>query len=157
MVGGLHEDACRIRNAIDTLGLKKIAGVTQVEDIRGNLVSFTVGTNYSAEIAKKLEVMHTKASRGGYQPDTSWVLQTKNEEEKTHLLAQHSEKQALAYALLHIPQDKDIKLYKNLRTCGDCHNFVKIISKEYHRVITMRDAKRWHVFKNGICSCGDKY
>ncbi|CBI25049.3 unnamed protein product, partial [Vitis vinifera] len=48
-----------------------------------------------------------------------------------------------------------LRITKNLRVCGDCHNFCKLISKFFERELVMRDANRFHHFKGGVCSCGD--
>lgn len=48
-----------------------------------------------------------------------------------------------------------IRVVKNLRVCGDCHEVTKIISKVYNREIIVRDRVRFHRFVNGSCSCKD--
>ncbi|CAK9168227.1 unnamed protein product [Ilex paraguariensis] len=39
--------------------------------------------------------------------------------------------------------------------CRDCHEATKFISKTVNREIVVRDKKRFHHFKDGVCSCGD--
>uniref|UniRef100_A0A453RXP9 DYW domain-containing protein n=1 Tax=Aegilops tauschii subsp. strangulata TaxID=200361 RepID=A0A453RXP9_AEGTS len=48
-----------------------------------------------------------------------------------------------------------MRIFKNLRVCGDCHNAAKLISKIEDREIILRDTTRFHHFKGGHCSCGD--
>ncbi|CDP20116.1 unnamed protein product [Coffea canephora] len=36
-----------------------------------------------------------------------------------------------------------------------CHVVVKLISKVTGRLIILRDANRFHHFKDGVCSCND--
>lgn len=55
------------------------------------------------------------------------------------MLLGHSEKLALAFGLIAIPQGKLIWVIKNLRTCVDCHNFAKFVSQVYRREVSLRD------------------
>ncbi|CAI0545071.1 unnamed protein product [Linum tenue] len=70
-------------------------------------------------------------------------------------LAYHSEKLALAFGLLVVPSGAVIRIYKNLRVCGDCHTAFKYISSLYDRHIVLRDSNCFHHFVDGKCSCGD--
>ncbi|KAH0972304.1 hypothetical protein GBA52_024460 [Prunus armeniaca] len=83
------------------------------------------------------------------------VLHDVDEEEKAHSLSYHSEKMAIAYGLLKVPQEMPIWVMKKLRVCGDCHFAIKLISKVMGREIILRDANRFHHFKDGLCSCRD--
>ncbi|KAJ6406694.1 hypothetical protein OIU84_010244 [Salix udensis] len=65
----------------------------------------------------------------------------------------HSEKLAVAFALLNTRKETEIIIIKNLRICGDCHLFIKMVSKIVDRQFVVRDATRFHHFKNGFCSC----
>ncbi|GAA0180905.1 hypothetical protein LIER_30171 [Lithospermum erythrorhizon] len=70
----------------------------------------------------------------------------------------HSEKLAIGFALLCHGVEKGRKpifIFKNLRVCGDCHEFIKGLSKVLRKVFLVRDANRFHKFENGTCSCGD--
>ncbi|KVH89624.1 pentatricopeptide repeat-containing protein At4g32450, mitochondrial-like [Cynara cardunculus var. scolymus] len=91
----------------------------------------------------------------GYVPETKFVLHDIDQESKEEALLSHSERLALSQALMTSPARSPIRIIKNLRVCGDCHNALKIISKLVGRLIVARDAKRFHHFENGVCSCGD--
>jgi hypothetical protein len=91
----------------------------------------------------------------GYKPDTASVLHDMDEEEKESDLVQHSEKLAVAFALMILPEGAPIRIIKNLRVCSDCHVAFKYISVIKNREITLRDGSRFHHFINGKCSCGD--
>ncbi|CAL8989147.1 unnamed protein product [Prunus brigantina] len=52
-----------------------------------------------------------------------------------------------------VPQGMPIWVMKKLRVCGDCHSAIKLISKVMGREIILRDANRFHHFKDGLCSC----
>ncbi|XP_011083505.1 pentatricopeptide repeat-containing protein At1g19720 isoform X2 [Sesamum indicum] len=78
------------------------------------------------------------------------------EEEKDETAGVHSEKLALAYALIKSSQPfQPIRIVKNLRMCDHCHRFVKLVSKTHGSEIYISDSKCLHHFKQGTCSCGD--
>ncbi|KAI7988909.1 Pentatricopeptide repeat-containing protein [Camellia lanceoleosa] len=57
-----------------------------------------------------------------------------------------------AYGLISTPARTPLRIIKNLRICGDCHNAIKIMSKIVGRELIVRDNKRFHHFKDGKCS-----
>ncbi|KAJ6924633.1 hypothetical protein NC652_017793 [Populus alba x Populus x berolinensis] len=61
----------------------------------------------------------------------------------------HSEKLAIGLALVCGGSEE------NLRVCGDCHEFIKGLSKILRVVFVVRDANRFHRFEDGLCSCRD--
>ncbi|XP_060203149.1 putative pentatricopeptide repeat-containing protein At3g23330 [Lycium barbarum] len=67
----------------------------------------------------------------------------------------HSERLAVCFGLLNLPEGTTIRVFKNIRICFDCHMTMKHISKITNRDITIRDNYRFHHFKQGCCSCGD--
>jgi hypothetical protein len=91
----------------------------------------------------------------GYVPDITFMLHDVEEEEKLFHLCHHSEKLAIAYGLISTPPGTPIRIFKNLRVCGDCHSAAKFIAKLVGRAIIIRDANRFHHFENGLCSCKD--
>lgn len=91
----------------------------------------------------------------GYVPDTRYVLHDIDQEAKEQALLYHSERLAIAYGLISTPARTSLRIIKNLRVCGDCHNAIKIMSKIVGRELIVRDNKRFHHFKDGKCSCGD--
>ncbi|KAG6508482.1 hypothetical protein ZIOFF_033856 [Zingiber officinale] len=103
----------------------------------------------------QLRCLQQQMKEAGYVPDTRFVLHDVDQESKEDALLAHSERLALSYALMTSSVRSDIKIMKNLRVCGDCHNALKIISKLVGRLIIARDAKRFHHFENGVCSCKD--
>ncbi|KAG9440424.1 hypothetical protein H6P81_020589 [Aristolochia fimbriata] len=70
-------------------------------------------------------------------------------------LQYHSEKLALAFALLYTSPSSTIRIKKNIRICSDCHSAIKLVSKVMERKIVVRDKNRFHHFSQGSCSCGD--
>ncbi|RVW40031.1 Pentatricopeptide repeat-containing protein [Vitis vinifera] len=91
----------------------------------------------------------------GYTPDISNVLFDIEEEEKESTLGYHSEKLAVAFALLCFKDSRTIRVMKNLRICHDCHCFMKYASDVFEREIIIRDRNRFHHFSKGSCSCRD--
>lgn len=78
------------------------------------------------------------------------------EEEKEEIGGVHSEKLALAFALIDPScAPRSVRIVKNLRMCGDCHGTAKFLSMLYSCEIYLSDSKCLHWFKNGRCSCGD--
>ena len=110
----------------------------------------------SDQIYEKLaQIIGLLKKEGGYTPQTKYVLHNVVEEEKMKILYSHSERLAIAYALLESPEGAPIRVTKNLRVCGDCHAFIKLVSKFFDKEIVVRDASRFHHFHQGSCSCGD--
>ncbi|KAG9449675.1 hypothetical protein H6P81_009640 [Aristolochia fimbriata] len=91
----------------------------------------------------------------GYTPATKSLLLNLEEEEKATAVQQHSEKLAIAFGLISTREGTVIRIVKNLRVCEDCHSVTKLISKLYDRQIVVRDRTRFHLFKEGCCSCED--
>ncbi|GFY93069.1 tetratricopeptide repeat (TPR)-like superfamily protein [Actinidia rufa] len=154
---GRWEDVERVRNLMKNRGAEKDPGWSCIE-VDGHVLSFVAGYHaheHTAEIYQKLEEITRSARKQGYTPETEWVLHNIEEEEKEDALGSHSEKLALAFALISTSPKTTIRIVKNLRVCGDCHSMMKYISRMNEREIILRDIKRFHHFKDGICSCGD--
>lgn len=110
---------------------------------------------YKEEVYQKLKGLNGQIREAGYVPDTRYVLHDIDEEAKEQALQYHSERLAIAYGLISTPPRTTLRIMKNLRICGDCHNAIKIMSKIVGRELIVRDNKRFHHFKDGKCSCGD--
>ncbi|CAN1275353.1 Pentatricopeptide repeat-containing protein At1g04840 [Linum perenne] len=154
---GRWEDAERVRNLMLDKGVGKEPGWSYIE-LDGRLHRFLAGDNArkdAKEIQVKLEEIVSGARQQGYTPGTEWVLHNIEEEEKEDALGSHSEKLALAFALIQTSPKTTIRIVKNLRICGDCHSLMKYTSAMSQREIIVRDIKRFHHFKDGTCSCGD--
>ncbi|KAF9614501.1 hypothetical protein IFM89_018940 [Coptis chinensis] len=154
---GLWNKALDVRKNMKAMGVKKEPGCSWIE-LRDEVHKFTVGDalhTQSQQIQEFLEGLWVRMRKEGYMPDTSCVLHNIDEEEKEYLLCGHSEKLAIAFGILNTPPGATIRVTKNLRVCNDCHLATKFISKIVERDIIVRDAKRFHHFKDGSCSCGD--
>lgn len=124
--------------------------------IKSNLISNQKRMNPDRSRAyEKLWSLNKEVQEAGYVPDTRFVLHDIDEEAKEKALLYHSERLAIAYGLISTPHGTTLRVIKNLRICGDCHSFIKILSSIEKREIIVRDNKRFHHFKDGKCSCGD--
>ncbi|GJY61771.1 pentatricopeptide repeat-containing protein [Tanacetum coccineum] len=110
---------------------------------------------YKEDAYDKLNGLNGQMRDAGYVPDTRYVLHDIDQEAKEKALMYHSERLAIAYGLISTPARTTLRIIKNLRICGDCHNAIKIMSKIVGRELIVRDNKRFHHFKDGKCSCGD--
>ncbi|XP_050208875.1 pentatricopeptide repeat-containing protein At4g33990 [Mercurialis annua] len=154
---GKWEGADNMRALARDRGLKKTPGWSSVEVNNKVDVFRTADKTHPKyeEIYKELIKLTAKMKILGYVPDLSFVLQDVEEDEKEHILMSHSERLAIAYAIISTPPKTQIRIFKNLRVCGDCHTATKYIARITEREIIVRDSNRFHHFKNGICSCGD--
>lgn len=151
------EDVNRVRTLIRRMGLKKPPGCSFIE-LDKKVHQFLIGDKshqQAADIYAKLEDLNLQLKEAGYKPDTSSVFYDVEEEVKEKMLWDHSERLAIAFALINTRPGMTIRITKNLRVCGDCHTVTKMISKLTCREIIMRDIHRFHHFRDGFCSCGD--
>ncbi|KAI6677308.1 hypothetical protein NL676_038104 [Syzygium grande] len=91
----------------------------------------------------------------GYTPQTSNLLHDIKEEEKENNLSYHSEKLAIAFALLNFEDGRTTRGMKNIQICHDCHSFMKHVSDVFQRQIVVRDLNCFHHFSKGPCSYKD--
>nr|AYM00594.1 pentatricopeptide repeat protein [Salvia miltiorrhiza] len=151
---GRWEGVNEVRSLARDRGLWKTPGWSSIE-LNSRVEVFYSGNQSHpqyGEILKELGMLNAKIKSLGYIPDTSFVLQDVEADEKENILANHSERLAIVFGILNTPPKTCIRIYKNLRVCGDCHNVTKLISKLTEREIIVRDSNRFHHFN---CSCGD--
>ncbi|OVA16727.1 Pentatricopeptide repeat [Macleaya cordata] len=154
---GKWEDVREIRGIMKKQGVVKIPGCSLIE-AGGVVHEFLAGDRMHPrikEIDRMLDEMAKRLKMEGYAPDTNEVALDIDEEEKETSLYRHSEKLAIAFGIISINPPTPIRIMKNLRICGDCHNAAKAISRAYGREIVVRDRHRFHHFKQGSCSCMD--
>ncbi|KAI7735624.1 hypothetical protein M8C21_031940 [Ambrosia artemisiifolia] len=99
---GRWQDVERVRTKMKNKGVAKDPGWSYIE-IHGQVTSFVAGDHFhdrSDEIHLKLDEITKNAREFGYMPETEWVLHNIEEEEKEESLGSHSEKLALAFALI---------------------------------------------------------
>lgn len=153
----LWDRVAQVRVLMREKGLIKGLGHSLIE-INGKLEAFHVGDKShprSKEIYEELESLERRLKEAGFVPHTESVLHDLNYEETEETLCNHSERLAIAYGLISTAPGTTLRITKNLRACVNCHAATKLISKLVNREIVVRDAKRFHHFKDGCCSCGD--
>ncbi|XAR65781.1 hypothetical protein NMG60_11011721 [Bertholletia excelsa] len=151
------DDVERVRALARQKGLKKPPGFSFVE-LDKVVHRFFVGDKSHEQkdaIYAMLGELRQQLKKAGYKPDTSSVLYDVEEEIKEDMLWDHSERLAIAFALINTGPGTVIRISKNLRVCRDCHTVSKLITKLKSREIIMRDIRRFHHFRDGTCSCGD--
>ncbi|KAG8050723.1 hypothetical protein GUJ93_ZPchr0009g2063 [Zizania palustris] len=151
------EDAKKARKDMKDMGIDKNPG-SSILDINGVLHEFLVGDKthpHSNEIYAMVEEIETRLSEYRHRSSSTSVLFDVEEEDKMDTLSYHSERLAIAFALIASAPEAPIRIIKNLRVCADCHESAKLISRVYGREIIMRDRTRFHHFREGECSCRD--
>eukprot|EP01018_Ginkgo_biloba_P002732 Gb_33135 [translate_table: standard] len=154
---GKWDDTENVRRMMKERGVKKTPGCSWIE-VNKQVHAFLVGDRshpQTQKIYSNLESLSRQMKAVGYVPDTRFVLNDVEEEQKEQILFRHSEKLAIAFGLINTSPGTTIRIIKNLRVCGDCHSATKFISKLVVREIVVRDANRYHHFKDGQCSCED--
>jgi len=150
------DDVEKVRKMMKERDVKKIPGCSWVE-VNNKVYAFAIGERpylQKQKIYAELERLSGQMKEAGYVPNKDFVLHDVEDEQKEHVLYHHSEKLALAFGLINTPPSIPIRIIKNLRVCGDCHSAIKFISKIVVREFFVRDATRFHHFKDGQCSCG---
>lgn len=151
------EDVERVRKLMREKRVHKDQGYSLVE-CKNNLFKFGVEDRSNPQTEKIfsfLEELVGPMRQLGYVPLTDYALHDVEDETKEISLTYHSERLAVAFASLNTSPETPIRITKNLRICGDCHEAIKLMSKILNRSIIIRDINRFHLFEGGSCSCGD--
>ncbi|KAL1540102.1 Pentatricopeptide repeat-containing protein [Salvia divinorum] len=154
---GKWEEAAIIRKSMKDRKVKKEQGISWLQ-IKGEVHIFGADDALHPQrdaIDLRLTKIWEEIKKMGYVPDTDSVLHDLDEEVKEQLLKHHSEKLAIVFGVMNTPEKSTLTIMKNLRVCNDCHSAIKYISKLVGREIVVRDATRFHHFRNGACSCRD--
>ncbi|TVU23453.1 hypothetical protein EJB05_25820, partial [Eragrostis curvula] len=150
-------DVDKLRTHMKTIKLNKKPACSWLK-LKNEVTTFGIGDRshvHAEKIYAKLDEILLKLREVGYVVDTSSALHDTDEEQKEQNLWNHSEKLALAYGLIVVPEGTTIRIFKNLRVCADCHLVFKLVSMVFHRDIVLRDPYRFHQFKGGTCTCSD--
>lgn len=149
------KDVAKVRTLMKKTGIRKRPGCSWVEGKTGTSTFFVGDRTHplSQQIFDVLADLIGRIRAIGYIPDTRFALHDVDDEEKSDLLFEHSERLALAYGILITSPGLPIRITKNLRVCGDCHVAITFISKIIENEVILRDSSRFHHFKNGSCSC----
>ncbi|KAL6524669.1 hypothetical protein OROMI_007098 [Orobanche minor] len=153
------EDVAASRNLLRSSEAKKERGKSWIE-IKDRVHSFMVGERTHpriVEIYSRLDSLLEEMEALGFKGHIEHDLHDVEDDCKRGLLKHHSEKLAFTFGLMCSPSSfaVPIRIMKNLRICGDCHEFMKVASSVTRREIIVRDNNRFHHFREGYCSCGE--
>eukprot|EP01018_Ginkgo_biloba_P016413 Gb_16508 [translate_table: standard] len=154
---GMWDGAAKVIKTMKNKGIKMEPGCSWIE-VKKKVHVFRAGDRshpQTEQIFATIEKLARQMKEVGYVPEANLVFHDMEEKQKELILSRHSERLAIAFGLISTPSGALIRIIKNLRVCIDCHNAIKFISKIVDREIVVRDANRFHHFKNGLCSCGD--
>ncbi|KAH0927482.1 hypothetical protein HID58_019738 [Brassica napus] len=146
-----QEGIWRIRVMMRERGFKKEPGYSYVEHM-GRVHLFLAGDRsheQTEEVYRMLDELEASVMEieGNTECDRCGEVSSSTRE--------HSERLAVAFAILNTSPGAEILVIKNLRVCEDCHVFIKMVSKVVDRRFVVRDASRFHYFEDGLCSCKD--
>ena len=111
----LWGEASETRKLMRDTGIMKIPGCSWVQ-VRNRVHTFVAGdkrNDQSDKINKFLDELGEKMRLAGYIPNTEFVLQDVDQEEKEVLLCNHSEKIAVAFGLLNVNGSSSVRVFKN--------------------------------------------
>lgn len=163
---GRSKDLSRVKQLMKEQGVENLKDWSWIR-FKGTVYLFKPDDQLglqSAGMYELLEDLLNKSKALGYEPGprgsldvTNGIEGTDEGEEGSPLFSAvyHSEKLALAFGLLNMPNAVPIRVIKNTGMCRDCHSFIKFVSLLVSREIIVRDCRRLHKFKDGYCSCRD--
>ncbi|KAK8959928.1 Pentatricopeptide repeat-containing protein [Platanthera guangdongensis] len=130
---------------MEEFGVKAAIACSWVE-MRGRVYRFTVN-DCSSPISRTYDFLQYLMKKSGFVADTSNAACNVDEEHKLP-------SSTLAFALIRVGDEKIIRIRKNFRVCGGCHELFKFVSSAYEREIAL-DPNQYHRFTQGSCSCHD--
>ncbi|GAB2274160.1 hypothetical protein Dimus_008929 [Dionaea muscipula] len=135
---GQWHNVAEVKKAMRDRGIKKEPAYSWVE-VEHKIHIFSANDKSHPQwknILRKIDSLSRKMEEQGHKPDTGCALHNWDENVKAESLKYHSERIAIAFALISTPEGSPILVMKNLRTCADCHAAIKVISKIVGREIT---------------------
>ncbi|KAI5660542.1 hypothetical protein M9H77_29335 [Catharanthus roseus] len=155
---GKWDEIARLRRIMREKGLTVDPGCSWVE-VKGKVHAFLTGDNFHPQIKEinaVLEGFYGKMKEAGVAEELKISPENESEMSKAEVFCGHSERLAIAFALINTAPGTPIWVTKNLYMCQSCHTAVRFFSKVVRREISVRDAEHFHHFKDGTCSCGDE-
>ncbi|KAL2329965.1 hypothetical protein Fmac_017546 [Flemingia macrophylla] len=153
---GKLKEAAGVLQTIKRKGLRMLPACSWIE-VKKQPYAFLCGDkshSQTKEIYQKVDNLMVEISRHGYVEQNETLFPDVDEEEQG-ILKYHSEKLAIAFGLNNTPHWTPLQITQGHRLCSDCHSAIKLIAIVTGREIVVRDASRFHHFRNGSCSCGD--
>ncbi|KAL5731012.1 hypothetical protein ACHQM5_003778 [Ranunculus cassubicifolius] len=153
---GRLEEAAEVVQTLKRRGLKMLPACSWIE-VKKQPHCFHSGdrSHPQAEmIYQELGKLMQEIIKHGYAPGDKLPLPDVDKEEE-RISYYHSEKLAIAFGLINTSASTSLQVVQSHRICSDCHNVIKLIALIAGREIVVKDATRFHHFKDGNCSCGD--
>lgn len=152
------EDVNHVREKMTTRGLQIQRGWSSIE-IYHKVHIFNEEEPHPdvGNIYFELYQLVSEMKKAGYIPDIKSVYQDSDDAEKEKILLTHTEKLAITYGLMKMRGGSPIRVIKSTRMCSDCHIAAKFISRIRNREIILKDGVRFHHFREGRCSCNDRW
>ncbi|GAB2235006.1 hypothetical protein Droror1_Dr00004283 [Drosera rotundifolia] len=153
----MWDNVKRVLKQLEARGLERVPSDSTIEVCRKmHTFSSADKPNPATErIQDSVIKLSNDMREHGYVPNTNLVHYDLDENQKEQILLGHTGKLAIAFGLLNMKKGETMRIMRNLRLCEDCHTFTKLVSKYEDREILVRDANRFHHFRDGVCSCGD--
>ncbi|KAG9454258.1 hypothetical protein H6P81_007162 [Aristolochia fimbriata] len=151
------DEAVKVVETLKRRGLRLLPACSWIE-INKQAHRFSFGDTshpLRQDIYGKLNELMKEIQKHGYILETTNSLLPDVVEHEEQTPTYHSERLAIAFGLISTSASTSLQVVQNHRLCDDCHNVVKLIAMVTKREIVVRDASRFHHFKQGNCSCGD--
>lgn len=155
-LAGKWDEAAQFRKMMAERNLRKEVSCSWIT-VKGKVHRFVVGDRHhpqTEQIYSKLKELNFAVKKGEERLLSEEDALCDFAERKEQLL-DHSERLAIAYGLICTAAETPILVYKNTRSCKDCHDFAKRVSIVTGREFVVRDANRFHHIKSGKCSCNE--
>eukprot|EP00268_Persea_americana_P017016 TRINITY_DN18131_c0_g2_i1.p1 TRINITY_DN18131_c0_g2~~TRINITY_DN18131_c0_g2_i1.p1 ORF type:complete len:703 (-),score=124.97 TRINITY_DN18131_c0_g2_i1:383-2491(-) len=153
---GRPDEAAKVVQILKKKGLRLLPACSWIE-IKKRPHGFIFGDKshrQSEEIYKRLDKLVKEVGELGYVPDRKSLLPDVKQHEE-QMSYYHSEMLAITFGLINTSDSTSLQVVQGHRVCSDCHQMIKLITMVMKREIVVRDASRFHHFKDGTCSCGD--
>ncbi|CAI9104771.1 OLC1v1003523C1 [Oldenlandia corymbosa var. corymbosa] len=151
-------DVERVRRSMESHGLRKTIAHSKIEH-RGKVYRFTNHDCVHPKASLIYEALDIISRKKG---DNLWIPHGSNMfkpadvvRRKANSTLYHSVRLAICYGLICTSIGAPVLVRKNVRMCRECHDAAKKISEIADREILVGDAKVYHHFRNGQCSCKD--
>ncbi|MQL84475.1 hypothetical protein Taro_016983 [Colocasia esculenta] len=153
---GRSAEAAKVLETLKKRGLRLLPACSWIE-IKKQPYRFLFADKShpeSDEIYRRLDELMEHLVEMGYSPNGKSLLPDVGAHEEQASIY-HSEKLAVAFGLTSTPNGTSLQVVQGHHICQDCHTVIKLITRVTGRYIVIRDASRFHHFRDGSCSCGD--
>nr|AEB39773.1 pentatricopeptide repeat protein 43 [Funaria hygrometrica] len=149
---GRWEDVSVLKTTMQEAGLVALKSCTiEVNSEFHNFIANHLSPQIGVQC--KIEELVRKMTDRGFSLDPQYA--SNDSREKECLFFQCPELLAVAYGLEHTASGVSIRCVTDSRVTDPSHEMLKFISRAYDRGILVRDPNCFHIFEDGICSCGD--